>query len=81
MKLKTGNIAIYNVSNIFIKIKNSTEQENQHATFAPCNLAEQEQVAFCWTSRFKNKNCNNYGHSKKNNTTSRKNFLANLLNQ
>ena len=28
-----------------LKIKNSTEQENQHATFAPCNLTEQEQVA------------------------------------
>jgi hypothetical protein len=28
-----------------LKIKNSNENENQHATFAPCNLAEQEQVA------------------------------------
>ena len=28
-----------------LKIKNLTEQQTQHATFAPCNLAEQEQVA------------------------------------
>lgn len=28
-----------------LKIKNSNKNENQHATFAPCNLAEQEQVA------------------------------------
>jgi hypothetical protein len=32
-----------------LKIKNSTEQENQHATFAPCNLTEQEQVALTKT--------------------------------
>lgn len=28
-----------------LKIKNLNENENQYATFAPCNLAEQEQVA------------------------------------
>ena len=28
-----------------LKIKNSTEQENQHATFAPCSLTQLEQVA------------------------------------
>ena len=28
-----------------LKIKNSTEQKNQHATFAPCSLTQLEQVA------------------------------------
>lgn len=28
-----------------LKIKNSTEQQNQHATFAPCSLTQLEQVA------------------------------------
>lgn len=32
-----------------LKIKNSTEQENQHATFAPCSLTQLEQVALTKT--------------------------------
>ena len=32
-----------------LKIKNSTEQKNQHATFAPCSLTQLEQVALTKT--------------------------------